>query len=130
MGRAFKQVKPTIYLAAKFHARERMLVLAEALTSRGHTVVSSWLHEDSSESAAQHASQDLEDIAKADLFILDTKDESTTGGRDVEFGFATALEIPRWIVGPIRNIFHENADRHFQTEAELLTFLQEHFDNA
>ena len=51
------------------------------------------------------------ELSEADFLILDTLDETRTGGREVEFGHALAWGIPVIRVGPARNLFHHRARR-------------------
>ncbi len=69
----------------------------------------------------QEAHFDLVEIKGVDMFILDTLDESPTGGREVELGYflASPMNKPFWRVGPIRNIFHSMADMEFETWDEV-----------
>ncbi len=111
-----------IYIAGKFEARARLRTYAETILGYGHRVVSSWLFAplvQGQDSAVREAYRDLEEVVLSDLLILDTYDESTTGGRDVEFGVAYANGIEIWVVGPERNIFHALSADHFPvTEAQ------------
>jgi nucleoside 2-deoxyribosyltransferase len=53
-----------------------------------------------------HAEADLVAIDVADLVIVFTDEPSTTGGRDVEFGYAIASEKRIVVIGPRINVFH------------------------
>jgi hypothetical protein len=66
------------------------------------------------------------EVVAADIFILDTTDESMTGGREVEFGMALMdMEFPRRIirVGPVRNVFHSVVRETYDSWDELLEAL-------
>jgi len=123
-----------IYIAAKFARREDMRPMRDAIWSAGHEVVSTWLDEVKRPEAMESgtfkkklALKDVTEVSSADLLILDTHFPSETGGKEVEFGivlgkFQTKLI---WIVGPKRNVFHELADRVFETWAEAIDALKE-----
>jgi nucleoside 2-deoxyribosyltransferase len=106
-----------IYIAGKWSARERLAERAKEVEALGHKVVSSWLRPDvaieqgewasmSSHEQASYASRDLDEVDAADLLILDTFDESNTGGREVEYGYAIGANKIVTRVGPTRNGFH------------------------
>jgi nucleoside 2-deoxyribosyltransferase len=117
-----------IYIAGKFAAKARLAEEKRKLQAMGVEVSSTWLtdHSDSLSSVAmtpehnlQLALRDVDEVAKADGIILDTLDESNTGGREVEFGTAIALENETVVIGPRRNVFHYMADYHFDTWDEF-----------
>ena len=71
------------------------------------------------ERALAGARRDIAEVAVANLFVLDTLDETPTGGREVEFGLylrplivgAVAPVVrPAILIGPVRNVFHELAE--------------------
>lgn len=107
-----------IYIAGKYEARERLRSIRAILQERGHEVISSWLDETApkgevtDEYKASVAIRDFREILNADLFILDTLDESNTGGREVELGWALALtlmglhKMKPIRIGPDRNVYH------------------------
>lgn len=119
------------YIAAKFSARERLKSVNAQLEELGFENVCPWFLLDTDESADEDslggysreehqemAVRDLEAAIEADIFIIDTFDESPTGGREVELGgvlihnlisskrqeMFNTIDIE--LVGPIRNIFH------------------------
>ena len=118
-----------IYLAGKYTSQERLRGARADLQALGYNVVASWLDETatdanaSAETMLANARRDIEEVKAADTLILDTLDESATGGREVELGVALATDMPVALplhhitttislVGPKRNIFHRCA--HFQ----------------
>lgn len=113
-----------IYLASFFDTRERLRPIRDKLQEMGHTVVSSWIDEQETvigltpQQSRAAASRDLEEIKACDLLILDTLDENSRGGREVEFGYTLDSMAIAWIVGPTRNIFHSLATHHFTTWEE------------
>lgn len=76
------------------------------------------------EEAYLESYRNIRELEKATLFILDTIDESITGGREVEFGIALHRGIKRWRIGPIRNIFHTLTQKDFNTWEEVLKALE------
>lgn len=119
----YQEATIKIYIASKFESAPRIRREAAQLQAKGHRIVSTWTNEVVSREEAdaipqyreQAARRDVEEVLDADLFIIDTLDESNTGGRDVELGIMLARrsmvsfssragEIRR--VGPARNIFH------------------------
>ena len=106
----------TIYIAGKFSARYRLRPYKTVLEGFGHTVSSSWLDQpedvgpasmpDDHTLAKSEAARDLYEVADCDIFLLDTIDESNTGGRDVELGYALHAKKDIGIIGPLRNVFH------------------------
>lgn len=118
-----------IYIAGKFAARDRLVKHKKALQDMGYEVLSTWLTEESYslESVARTAEQnrnmanrDVREVAMCDLFIIDTADNSNTGGRDVEYGIARGLEKRLIVIGQERNIFHYIAHARYYTWAECL----------
>lgn len=118
-----------VYCASFFDTRERIRKEAEKLWGKGHEVVSSWLNEVSrpehmstKEFWKKLAMKDLAEIKQADLLIIDTFDVTPRGGREVEYGFALAHFQGKstWLVGPVRNVFHELADRQYDSWETLM----------
>ena len=118
-----------VYIASWFDTRIRLREPADQIWRKGHTVVSSWLNETAKpelmtkqEFWKKLAIKDLAEVKQADLIIVDTLDITPRGGREVEYGFALAHFQTKnaWIVGPIRNVFHELADRRFDSWEEAL----------
>lgn len=111
----------TVYLAGKTSALRRLRRVRARLRRSGLRVSSGWL--DSAydygdprctpEHLRSEAPRDRVEVRRCGLFILDTIDESTSGGRDVELGMALAHGKRFWLVGPRRNVFHHLAARHF-----------------
>lgn len=109
-------VKELIYLAGRFEASPRLREYRDELLRKGFRVSSSWLEEKPGSDAKEMAKKDFAEVRECNLLILDTFDEDDRGGREVEFGCALAhLHLRKvWVVGPIRNIFHHLAHRHFE----------------
>ena len=73
------------------------------------------------------AVKDLAEIKSADLFALDTEVPSERGGKEVELGFALGQFQSKliYIVGPQRNVFHQLADRVFETWEDFIKHMRE-----
>lgn len=113
-----------IYIAGHFEARETFRPIRDRLWAMGHGVVSTWLDEVKkpegmlkSEFYRKLAQKDLCEINAADLLVLCTESISERGGAATEFGFALGRHqgCLVYIVGPRRSVFHELADRQFDT---------------
>ena len=121
-----------VYLAARFETRHTLRPIRDALWKLGHEVVSTWIDETVKPAGMSQdvfwkklALKDLAEIKSADLFVLDTHVGSERGGKEVEFGFALggfqAKQV--FIVGPIRNVFHELCDQRFDTWEDFLSYV-------
>lgn len=91
----------------------------DELEAMGHIVTSRWIDEDLSPEgdfagAAAKGLKDIEDIGMAFHVLFFTDVPSTTGGMHVEFGYALARGRTLSIIGPLVNIFHKQANYHFQ----------------
>lgn len=112
-----------IYLSARYERRLELCGYREQIEHRGHTVTSRWLKgapagieslieshdEDGAWYRIASAQEDMADIESSDLLIAFSEppeSDASRGGRHVEFGFALALNVPLWVVGPPENIFH------------------------
>lgn len=109
-----------IYIASKFHSRYRLRPIKAELQSLGFEVLSKWMDVDRNvdksadidslgnniEDSVKEAKSDSGEIKNCDYFILDTQDETNTGGREVELGMALALNKRCFRIGPARNVFH------------------------
>lgn len=132
-----------VYVAGVFETRDMLRLEWDALPRdlrEGVQLVSTWLHEDSTDvtewvdrvalnscEAADNrllAERDLEQIQQADGMILDTRALSLRGGREVELGVALQLGRPVVLVGPARNIFHTLAVAQCRSLAEALRALR------
>ena len=129
-----------VYIAGRFEDRARLALEAEWLGGlRGYVVVSSWLQEPdlptyskdtlvteiiSPELAREYAVRDLGEIKRADLFILDTQEVNVRAGREVEWGISLTRMIPRYIVGPSRNVFHQLVTKRFKTWTALRRYFE------
>ena len=120
-----------VYAAGKFSAQARLREEARLLEDLDPSieVVSSWLwstepDEAPPEARAGYAERDLGEIREADVLILDTLDESNTGGREVELGYAIATGKKLSLVGPPRNVFHNLLKGQYASWDELRSSIQ------
>lgn len=120
-----------VYIAAPYAARAQAKAYADELHRMGIAVTARWLDEDheingttigaasglTDEQASQHAGNDIDDIGKADTFVVLTESAcrkalnglpSTSGGRHVETGWFLATRGAGHVivVGDPENIFH------------------------
>lgn len=137
-----KQMAFTLYIASKFHSRYRLRPIKKHLQSLGFIVLSKWMDPDVNveissdndslgpniDASIEEAQRDSEEIKKTDIFIIDTIDESNTGGRDVELGMAIFSDCTCFRIGPIRNVFHAMIPSH-KSWADMICYLQENFKN-
>lgn len=130
-----------IYLSAAFDRAAEIRPLAAEAEANGHEVVSRWLDPDeqarlfgrTDRVAEAAAYMDLDDIDRADAFVLFTEPTPTarsSGGHHFEAGYACTLGIPMMTVGPRENVFyHLPGIRNFETWALCLSWLNA-FDNV
>lgn len=115
----------SVYLAGPYAARDRLAEYGEQLTRVGYILKARWLTRDAEtqpEGAATEAplddrrrwaSEDLEDITRADMLVAFTAAAvdlppgfGTSGGRHVETGYALGIGRPVVLVGEPENVFH------------------------
>ena len=129
----------TIYIASKFHSRSRLLPIRQQLINEGFEVLSTWMVKDADmptddsaifdslgdclEDSRIMAIRDFQEVRRADVFIIDTNDTSSTGGREVEFGYAKSEGVECLRVGPLRNVFHALVDEGFKDWDECVRYL-------
>lgn len=99
-----------VYIAAPFELRKDAEALQLRLQDDGITVTARWIMEEGADQISHEwATNDLSDVARADILLLLNPPEfkrSGTGGRHVEFGYALALNKKVLVVGVASNIFH------------------------
>ena len=126
-----------MYIAARVIARHRLKAVRAQIREMGFDVSSTWLDvakdyndpNDTIERLMSEAARDLKEAGEAHVFIIDTLDESPTGGREVELGYfirrmETDPKLKFWRVGPWRNLFHHQASQMFTDWDEALAFLR------
>lgn len=122
-----------IYIASRFADRKRLRPYADRIWHMGHEVTSSWLNETSKMTGMSReefwqvlAEKDLVEVARADILIRDVHAISRTGGADVEWGLCLGQfqHKLRWLIGPVRNVFHTLAHRRFEDWEQCLKALK------
>ena len=133
-------MKLKLYIASKFSTRYRLRPIKFKLQQLGFDVLSDWIdnnpldetlggdydsignHPDASHDIAE---RDIEQVEDCSIFIIDTQDISSTGGREAELGMALIARTPYiFRVGPIRNVFHAHKSiRVYKSWEELLPVL-------
>jgi len=123
-----------IYVASYYDTKERIKPFVTQLKDIGHVITSTWTeepHETDSDAALTdglrkyYAWRDLEEIDDAELLLLDTFDVNPRGGREFEAGYALALGLEVWLVGPERSIFHKYLRVRFETWPEAIRALSQ-----
>ena len=126
-----------LYLAARYTRKDEIRAHAQHFIAEGHTISSTWFDEPHGGQAQladvqdrtllEYAVRDLNEIIAADAFVFFSESEQTAnrrGGRHVEFGYALALSMPIYVVGPRENLFHYMIHgRHFATVGDLIDAL-------
>ena len=133
-----------IYLAARFHWKNRLREFRKDLEELGHIVTSSWLdtpwEDDGSskwmttaappDAREEWAIKDITDIEMSHVFIYFSEGTPARGGCHVEFGYALAMYVNVqlegvWIVGPQENVFHYHPSvKQFDDWDAMLNFLR------
>lgn len=112
-----------VYLAGRFSRKAELRGYAYDLSRVGIEVDARWLqngfHEESASPGVEQrfAVEDLEDVKRADVFVIFTEAEGTytRGGRFVEMGYALALGKPVIVIGRKENIFVRLAEKQVAT---------------
>ena len=105
-----------IYVAASFNSVTRIQDEVEELEERGHTITGVWFQGNDpleriwdgnfgGRIAEVMSLRDLNGIDRADLMIIDTLDPSSSGGRNVELGYAIAKNKRLVLIGEPTTIF-------------------------
>lgn len=109
------------YLAASINSRDLMRQYKRELEDLGHIVTSRWIEDFptepnfGSEEAEHKGRKDFEDISLAWCLLLFTEVPSSTGGYNVELGYALAKGRTVIVIGPYTNIFQKQCNMRFET---------------
>ena len=106
-----------VYVAADLDQQKEARTLADALTERGHEIVSSWIYipglreleiSGIPEEKANIAVTEIAEVCCADCLVVFTKEAPlySLGGRHVEMGIAMGNGIDVIVIGPRENVFH------------------------
>ena len=124
-----------VYVSGTFTSQARLRPMADALRQQGHEITSTWLYEaarpahlNDAEWNLALADKDIAEVCAADCIILDIDNESTTGGRYVEWGltcYPGSLRR-RYVVGGKgkAGVFLSKAHRRFEEWTDLLAYFQ------
>lgn len=127
-----------VYIAGSYAGRHRIRAEAEKLTRElGFKVLSRWFEDEdfveqawdknmNGRVAEAMAHRDLIGVLQCDLFIIDTYEPSTTGGRCTEMGMAimrklSGHDIQIVKIGPPTNIFETLIHETYATWELFLT---------
>lgn len=124
-----------IYVSGTFTSQARLRPMADALRKLGHDIVGTWLYEaakpahlNDAEWNLALADKDISEVHCADCIILDIDQESTTGGRYVEWGVACypGSLRRRYVVGGTdkSGVFLSKAHRRFDNWDDLLAYFE------
>lgn len=113
-----------IYVGASYPKKAIATALANELVMRGHSVTSTWIHQDEGYTSDENrpnetefemdfrlgeaAFRDLQEVRDCELFVCftDVGPQLTHGGRHSELGIAIALGKELNIIGPREQVFH------------------------
>ncbi len=122
-----------VYLSATSSQRRDVESAAQELRAIGLIVCSSWhcngpLGRLVPDEAQTRGTADLCELRTADMLVafsaLPSTEHPGRGGRHVELGFALALGLETYLVGPAEHVFHYVPEvRHVVDLAELLGLL-------
>lgn len=128
-----------VYVAGKYTAKERLKGERERMRAMGFKVDSLWMDQPEEgytfngrtegerwKRAYDEARRDVENLQFVDAMVIDTQDESTTGGREVELGIALSRGIKVVVIGPVRNIFHHLAHARYESWDEFFAAEEAH----
>jgi len=115
-----------IYIAASFHGAARIFEEAEVLADLGHIITGVWFQSfDPLEKmwdgnfggriAEVMALRDFSGIDRAKIVIIDTLEESSSGGRNVELGYALAKDKRIILIGEPTTIFFSLIRESYET---------------
>ena len=126
------------YLAGAFATRKFLMGIRDKIEAKGkHLCVSGWLepgvrdrniYDDTGHYirtwSLNYAKGDFQDIDACDVFILSDDGYPSTGGRNVELGYALAQGKHIIRVGPSSNIFADAlCDDEFYNWADCISYL-------
>lgn len=126
-----------IYVAGTFGDQKVLRTEASRLWELGHEVTGTWLNEVAKPSDMDRATfwrklaiKDAVEVGMADLIILDNRQSS--GGKNTEWGIGIGQYQKKllWLVGEPTTVFHELADRKFQSWDELIASIGEGKDEV
>lgn len=123
-----------IYVSGSYAEKQRLREESGSLILMGHEVTSSWLQEATKPDQLTEkqwevrlAKKDVAEVFASDCIILDLTNNSTTGGRYVEWGVAVhpLSKLLCYTVGPCNGVFNRLADEQFSDWDQLRQALQD-----
>jgi nucleoside 2-deoxyribosyltransferase len=109
------EVGMLIYIASRWEHRENLTKICDKLRELGHEITARWItrvqpdknHADWEKQASKFATEDFDDIERADLVIVDTTCplDGITGGFYTELGYGIRARKLVWVVGKRTNVF-------------------------
>ena len=122
-----------VYIAGKYTAKARLRERKKDVEAIGFAVSSSWMAQDLVDATSSNATKrkeavrDAHEVLQAEFFILDTLDDSNTGGREVELGLALSRRAHIHLIGPQRNVFHYlPLVKQYNTWEEMIEHMKGH----
>lgn len=131
-----------VYVGGSFTGRHRLAKECAKLETYGFKTLSLWMNDEDfierawdkdfgGPVAQAMALRDVHAILDAELFIVDTLEPSTTGGRYAELGFALARAIDKKIhiihIGPPTNIFETLVRERYETWEDFWDMLDRRY---
>lgn len=117
-----------IYIAGRYDRHPEFRSYRARLEAIGHEVTSRWIDPTQHLAVAlsdwQRATDDLEDLAGADIVLMFTGGTPGGAGRWVELGYALALGRPVWLIGTRENMFHQLPQIQFDSLEEAMHALR------
>jgi nucleoside 2-deoxyribosyltransferase len=113
-----------LYLAASYPTRFQQRKVRDELARHGHEVTSRWIDydfeaEDAPEPREHYGRTDLADIDAADVVVVSTYVQSSSGGLWAELGYALGTKKPIILIGPEYNPFCYLANVRVVSTSEL-----------
>jgi len=113
-----------VYLGGSMRGWDTILMRNEDLRAIGVDVVSTWAAAPKDRPAVVAAKTDFFELLAADVVVIDTTVESSSGGYHSEIGAALAAGKTLAIYGATTNVFAELAQKHFTRWSDVLAWLR------
>ena len=114
-----------VYIACPFNERDEAKRVRDILLTKGITSTSRWIDTHLTEldllsdaDREREALADIADVQRAEEFVYIAKGQSTSGGRDIELGYALAEGMKVWFIGEPFSIFHYHPQITIVAEVE------------
>ena len=119
-----------VYISGSFQELEDLQEFANFLRAYGYNVTSSWMYEpealpDLEWVRRARANEDVEDIRRADVFVMSSEMDTHNGGRHTELGIAIAERKSIHVYGPRPNTFmYVNQDKAWKNQDDIRTYIK------